>query len=149
MHEDASLACDICSKSFSRKSLLNLHLRMHKGLKTFKCSQCEKRFKQRSHLNTRMDMHTGVRRFSCEQCDKLFFSHSLHIWIHTRRCMHNPNMPFQCKECDKTFKSSAGLTYHTRTHTGEKRFFMQSMSKSLFTSSWTQNSPGHSHEHKA
>ena len=86
MHEDASLACDICSKSFSRKSLLNLHLRMHKGLKTFKCSQCEKCFNRGPHLNTHMDMHAGVRRFSCEQCDNFYFplSQSSHLNAHKK-----------------------------------------------------------------
>lgn len=49
--------CEVCEKSFMRKSNLVDHLRLHANVRLFKCEYCEKEFVQagnyRSHLRVR------------------------------------------------------------------------------------------------
>lgn len=50
--------CEVCEKSFMRKSNLVDHLRLHANVRLFKCEYCEKEFVQagnyRSHLRVRL-----------------------------------------------------------------------------------------------
>ena len=53
--------CTVCSKSFSRASLLKQHTIIHMGNKRFKfkCDVCGKMFRTRSHLRDHVRIHTG------------------------------------------------------------------------------------------
>ena len=42
--------CDICDKSFTKKSHFVQHQRTHSGEKPFQCSNCNKSFANKSHL---------------------------------------------------------------------------------------------------
>lgn len=56
--------CDVCEKTFMRKSNLVDHLRLHANLRPYKCGQCKKEFVQagnyRSHLRVSKGTKTKI-----------------------------------------------------------------------------------------
>ena len=62
VHEPALLnrhACSYCEKSFEYKSHLDMHERIHTGVRPFICEICYKSFTQKSHLRTHMMRHVN------------------------------------------------------------------------------------------
>ena len=69
--------CDICSKSFTRRSGLVYHLqRVHNIGKTLerrhKCEHCAKTFLKRNHLLLHNQIHTGKSLYPCRHCAAAF-----------------------------------------------------------------------------
>ena len=58
-----SFACDVCKKSFKTKSYLNVHKRIHSGMKPYKCDVCEKSFGRKDTLINHMLVHSGKKDF--------------------------------------------------------------------------------------
>ncbi|XP_061757343.1 zinc finger protein 771-like isoform X1 [Nerophis ophidion] len=114
-----SLNCSVCAESFTKKSRLIRHMRVHTGEKPFKCSVCGKSFSQNSNLTQHMRTHTGEKPFNCSVCGKSF-SVKTNLTEHMRT--HTGEKPFKCSVCENSFSQNSCLTQHMRTHTGEKPF---------------------------
>uniref|UniRef100_A0A8C5JVY4 C2H2-type domain-containing protein n=1 Tax=Junco hyemalis TaxID=40217 RepID=A0A8C5JVY4_JUNHY len=67
-----SYKCWTCEKSFSRRSHLIVHMRIHTGQQPYRCEECGMSFRDRSNLNHHRRTHTGARPYLCEQCGKSF-----------------------------------------------------------------------------
>lgn len=65
--------CTSCGKKIYYKNI-ELHMRVHKGVKPHKCTVCSKAFTQKSNLTNHMRLHTGEKSYHCtfELCQKSF-----------------------------------------------------------------------------
>ena len=58
--EDTLIKCNRCNKSFSNRTTLDIHKRIHTGEKPYKCCFCDRSFAQGGNLNKHMKNHGSM-----------------------------------------------------------------------------------------
>jgi len=111
-----SVDCNVCGKTLSNRSNLNVHLRIHTNELPFMCQICKKGFRQISNLNYHIkSAHTGE-----------------------NRCTHLRIKPRSCQFCGKGFSRFEHLQDHILRHLGERHFPCEHCSMEFYRSSEKQ-----------
>ena len=69
----SNLKCNICGKTFVKKTNLKHHLMLHRGEKPWKCHICGWRFVQKCNLKKHIETHSSGT-YKCPHCDVKFAS---------------------------------------------------------------------------
>lgn len=152
--EELPFKCEKCNFSFSFRSELRKHVKLHSSKYHFTCKNCHQAFQQeiylakhqcgrsllqsrdmlsRSHLTqavpqTSENKPENGSEYKCDECGKEFNKKIL-LKVHYRT--HSGERPFKCKECDKRFISATHRRVHRRVHTGERPYVCKMCCKSF------------------
>ena len=89
--------CNICENTFSQKSSLVNHRRIHTGERPYACDICEKTFSRSSTLAEHKRFHTGEKPFHCDLCKKSYSKRS-HLSEHKKTLAHIKKMESKSKD---------------------------------------------------
>ncbi|XP_071263467.1 uncharacterized protein [Salvelinus alpinus] len=118
--------CMFCNKGFNCPQKVEIHQRVHIGVKPFSCTQCHMRFSQAWNLKIHQRVHTGEKPYSCSQCH-MRFAQTCNQKRHQR--VHTGEKPYSCPQCEKRFSHQHQLKMHLKVHTGERaQYYTQTSS---------------------
>lgn len=82
--------CCVCSKTYATAQNLDVHMRIHTGVRPFGCEHCGKKFLQSAHLKSHLSIHTGERPHVCLICSRSFIV-KYSLKLHMRKCHMSPS----------------------------------------------------------
>ncbi len=110
-HYDKQYKCELCDKKYTRKDILNRHIKFYHEIPgQYVCDVCHKGFNRSDELNVHQQLHTN-RIYSCQFCDKIY-TYLSSLNRHTNE-VHKINQ-YICSfpNCDKSFSTKVDLTSH-------------------------------------
>lgn len=113
------LRCETCGANFLLKSQYNKHIKSHDKYR-YQCSVCSRWFEKRYQLNVHHKIHSGVKAFKCSSCGRCYTS-QINLDRHIR-VIHKQERQHTCSTCQKTFKQLASLRLHQSVHEAERNF---------------------------
>ncbi|XP_028399026.1 putative histone-lysine N-methyltransferase PRDM6 [Dendronephthya gigantea] len=103
--------CGQCFKSFTQRSLLQIHVCPRLPEKPYQCGHCSQSFSHPTELRTHVVTHNSERPFKCGFCGRSFAgSTTLNNHIRT----HTGQKPFVCEKCARSFSQASQLSRHQR-----------------------------------
>jgi len=100
--------CEICAKSYTAKSSLELHRLERHSQSSYSCQLCAKSYTTKSGLERhRRVNHTAERPYKCSNCDKMFAAWDLWSY-HKEKCQTG-----QVFECDYLGTNGVKCYYST------------------------------------
>ena len=103
--------CGQCFKSFTQRSLLQIHVCPRLPEKPYQCGHCTQSFAHPTDLRTHVVTHNSERPFKCGFCGRSFAgSTTLNNHIRT----HTGLKPFVCENCSRSFSQASQLSRHQR-----------------------------------
>ncbi|XP_076450231.1 uncharacterized protein LOC143286523 [Babylonia areolata] len=116
VHGEKKFKCSYCSKEFAFKKSLEIHVRIHTGEKPYQCSFCTKSFTRQDSLYKHEKIHLGVKPFVCETCGRQY-GDKFELYRHS--LSHSQEKPFKCKLCSKAYTEKKRLKEHMFCHSGD------------------------------
>ena len=114
LHEGHVNLCDLCGKSFTTKHNLNKHKKqVHSDPRPFQCSidGCDKSFKFKNTLTAHAKQVHGPKQHRCLICLKSF-SRNQHLKTHIAS-VHD-EIRHQCSKCTKSYSQRGHLQQHIK-----------------------------------
>ena len=108
-----SIDCAICGKTFTLRSNLSRHMRMHMGQFKFYCDKCKKGFADRSHFQEHMRKHEGLK-YHCDYCGNPFANKHRYLY---HLSVHTGKYRFSCERCSKGFNEQNLYSKHLKSCT--------------------------------
>lgn len=102
--------CQCCYKTFTSRSNLERHSRLHTGHRPYICHICSKAFSRKDHLSNHATKHA----FKCGTCSKRFVDKKT-LATHFSYD-HNVAMACVCEYCNKGFSSTESYEEHVKAH---------------------------------
>lgn len=102
--------CGICYRTFTSRSNLERHSRLHTGHKPYICTKCGKAFSRKDHLTN----HSAKHAFKCSKCLKRFVEKE-NLRQHYVRD-HQTQMTDVCLHCNKGFHDAHQYREHMKSH---------------------------------
>ena len=132
-------SCDDCGKTFSERSRLLIHNRVHSGDRPYECELCGFSCAQKDNLRIHKEYKhpksgSFVKRFTCKICSASFLTQG-NLKRHV--LTHSDIKPYVCETCGKSFKDPGTLKQHTYKHGGQNficRFCGQKFISPLYLS---------------
>lgn len=110
-HHVSQHRCELCDKSFRRKSGLTYHMQLHNGEQPLACQYCEYTTTRDSNLRQHLLSHMGIKPYKCNHCDyETAYRSNLAYHVLT----HSTERPFSCPSCGRGFRRKDHLQYHVR-----------------------------------
>ena len=102
--------CNSCYKTFTSRSNLERHSRLHTGFKPYVCAICQKAFSRKDHLSN----HAAKHAFKCATCNKRFADKKTLATHFTYD--HDAMLSHICDFCNKGFSNQELYEEHVKTH---------------------------------
>ncbi|EAA12990.4 AGAP011418-PA, partial [Anopheles gambiae str. PEST] len=110
IHKGVVFPCTMCDKTYTYKSLLNMHRAKHNLGEYFECKICSKKFRHRGglngHLNRKHNEESNCTCPLCPMCGKLVYDLPVHIVSHTKERKH------VCPHCSMAYGRKTYLKMH-------------------------------------
>jgi len=114
--------CHICSKPFTSKQTLNMHVNyVHSVDRPFACSMCTKSYKIKSELTQHEMTHSDHYNYSCETCGKQFRG-KVNLRMHMKTHLSDEEKKHVCSMCGHRFARLQHLRNHLTTHSSVGTF---------------------------
>ena len=102
--------CRVCYRTFTSRSNLERHSRLHTGHKPYICSKCGKAFSRKDHLTN----HSAKHAYKCGKCLKRFVERDA-LRMHYRND-HQVELSNICSQCNKGFADARLYAEHLKSH---------------------------------
>lgn len=102
-------SCEVCERSFPKRSLLNRHRSKHHYEEGKICPDCGEIAKSDAELEEHRQRHDGEKLYKCSRCPRAFRikrTYVIHVQNHDN---------YKCPTCVETFSSKKAVNEHLKT----------------------------------